>query len=112
MLLLSSKNKSPEIVIWIKRGFSSPESVSSYVILPIMPRFPKFGGDEQNRTVDPLLARQVLSQLSYTPRYKGIHLFPHEVLFRAFKIKQQQIRFLLSELTLDVRRLVSFGCSP
>ena len=25
-------------------------------------------GDEQNRTVDPLLARQVLSQLSYTPR--------------------------------------------
>ena len=26
------------------------------------------GGDEQNRTVDPLLARQVLSQLSYTPK--------------------------------------------
>ena len=26
-----------------------------------------FGGDEQNRTVDPLLARQVLSQLSYAP---------------------------------------------
>ena len=26
-----------------------------------------YGGDEQNRTVDPLLARQVLSQLSYTP---------------------------------------------
>ena len=26
------------------------------------------GGDEQIRTVDPLLARQVLSQLSYTPR--------------------------------------------
>ena len=25
------------------------------------------GGDEQIRTVDPLLARQVLSQLSYTP---------------------------------------------
>ena len=32
-----------------------------------------FGGDEQNRTVDPLLARQVLSQLSYTP----ISEFPH-----------------------------------
>ena len=27
------------------------------------------GGDEQNRTVDPLLARQVLSQLSYTPTF-------------------------------------------
>lgn len=29
----------------------------------------KFGGDERNRTADPLLARQVLSQLSYTPIY-------------------------------------------
>ena len=27
------------------------------------------GGDEENRTPDPLLARQVLSQLSYTPIY-------------------------------------------
>ena len=41
---------------------------------------PTFGGDEQNRTVDPLLARQVLSQLSYTPvlRYAAkllLHLF-------------------------------------
>ena len=25
------------------------------------------GGDEENRTPDPLLARQVLSHLSYTP---------------------------------------------
>ena len=29
--------------------------------------FLKSGGDEENRTPDPLLARQVLSQLSYTP---------------------------------------------
>ena len=28
--------------------------------------FPR-GGDEEDRTPDPLLARQVLSQLSYTP---------------------------------------------
>ena len=27
----------------------------------------KFGGDDGNRTHDPLLAGQVLSQLSYTP---------------------------------------------
>ena len=27
------------------------------------------GGDEEDRTPDPLLARQVLSQLSYTPKY-------------------------------------------
>ena len=26
-----------------------------------------YGGDEENRTPDPLLAKQVLSQLSYTP---------------------------------------------
>ena len=28
------------------------------------------GGDEENRTPDPLLARQVLSQLSYAPMCK------------------------------------------
>ena len=28
-----------------------------------------FGGDEEDRTPDPLLARQVLSQLSYTPSF-------------------------------------------
>ena len=28
-----------------------------------------YGGDEENRTPDPLLARQVLSQLSYTPKF-------------------------------------------
>ena len=28
-----------------------------------------FGGDERDRTDDPLLAKQVLSQLSYTPKY-------------------------------------------
>ena len=33
---------------------------------PVLQAFAR-GGDEQNRTVDPLLARQVLSQLSYTP---------------------------------------------
>ncbi len=27
------------------------------------------GGDEESRTPDPLLARQVLSQLSYTPMW-------------------------------------------
>ena len=32
----------------------------------------KTGGDEENRTPDPLLARQVLSQLSYAP---GFSLF-------------------------------------
>ena len=35
------------------------------------------GGDERNRTADPLLARQVLSQLSYTPKVTPLLLvFP------------------------------------
>ena len=29
------------------------------------------GGDEEDRTPDPLRARQVLSQLSYTPKFRG-----------------------------------------
>ena len=29
------------------------------------------GGDEEVRTPDPLLAKQVLSQLSYTPMYRS-----------------------------------------
>ena len=33
--------------------------------------FTAFGGDEGNRTPDPLLAGQVLSQLSYTPLSAG-----------------------------------------
>ena len=37
---------------------------------PILKSF-DFSGDEEIRTLDPLLARQVLSQLSYTPVYLG-----------------------------------------
>jgi hypothetical protein len=33
-------------------------------------RLTLIGGDEENRTPDPLLARQVLSQLSYTPIFQ------------------------------------------
>ena len=38
-----------------------------------------FSGDEEIRTLDPLLARQVLSQLSYIPILSGIHLLSHTV---------------------------------
>ena len=37
------------------------------------------GGDKESRTPDPLLARQVLSQLSYTPIKSGTHLLSHIV---------------------------------
>ena len=36
-------------------------------------------GDGGIRTLDPLLARQVLSQLSYTPIESGSHLLSHTV---------------------------------
>ena len=39
----------------------------SYKPLSIPGALDASGGDEENRTPDPLLARQVLSQLSYTP---------------------------------------------
>ena len=36
-----------------------------YIVFKEHKRF--YGGDERDRTADPLLARQVLSQLSYAP---------------------------------------------
>ena len=48
-----------------------------------------FGGDERVRTDDPLLAKQVLSQLSYTP-INGSKLFGVlSRLYRTSKIKQR-----------------------
>ena len=49
------------------------------------PLFLTLGGDEENRTPDPLLARQVLSQLSYTPMFRKFALFSESRW--AFKIK-------------------------
>ena len=48
-----------------------------------------FGGDDGIRTHDPLLAGQVLSQLSYTPvlfRVSGLFAFE-----QSLKIEQQQL---------------------
>ena len=56
------------------------------------------GGDERDRTDDPLLAKQVLSQLSYTPKY----------LLKIF-IRPSKLNNDLSkspELTLDVKSTV------
>ena len=55
----------------------------------ILSRFPSctFGGDDGNRTHDPLLAGQVLSQLSYTPIGLGLSVF--DLLNQSLKIEQQ-----------------------
>ena len=56
--------------------------------IPQMLQSDLVGGDKRDRTADPLLAKQVLSQLSYTPT---------EIEGRAFKIKQRQIRKIFPE---------------
>ena len=38
-----------------------------YIVFNVLIRVYRDGGDKRNRTADPLLARQVLSQLSYAP---------------------------------------------
>ena len=60
------------------------------------------GGDDGIRTHDPLLAGQVLSQLSYTPIPRA--LFFSKTIFRSLKIEQQKIRTQLS--VYRPRRLV------
>ena len=47
-------------------------------------RLCRLGGDDGNRTHDPLLAGQVLSQLSYTPIFGVIYLSE-----QSLKIEQQ-----------------------
>ena len=49
--------------------FISAEDVKSFKGPPANRRFDGDGGDKRDRTADPLLAKQVLSQLSYTPVY-------------------------------------------
>ena len=45
-----------------------------------------FGGDEEDRTPDPLLAKQVLSQLSYTPMFGFPSVFQSSFCRRSFSL--------------------------
>ncbi len=51
------------------------------------------GGDKESRTLDPLLARQVLSQLSYTPTTKYILSYFFSFVKYFLKIKTKKERF-------------------
>ena len=62
-----------------------PISLSPYGVVPLVTTLTdrptcfqlslrSIGGDEGNRTPDPLLAGQVLSQLSYTPVWLGLYI--------------------------------------
>ena len=55
----------------------------------------RVGGDERDRTDDPLLAKQVLSQLSYTPMLLSCVLHTPSKLNNELKV--------LENLTLDFR---------
>ena len=48
------------------------QGASIRFLLPIKLNYLSFGGDEGIRTLDPLLAGQVLSQLSYTPEFYSV----------------------------------------
>ena len=58
------------------RPVNSPHYFSDIVFVC---SFQGTNGDGEIRTHDPLLARQVLSQLSYTPICVGAHLLSHTV---------------------------------
>ena len=49
-----------------------------------------FGGDEEDRTPDPLLAKQVLSQLSYTPIFGFPSVFQASFLQTLFLLEYPQ----------------------
>ena len=53
-------------------------------VLCVLPCLAPYGGDEEIRTLDPLLAGQVLSQLSYTP------IPPKGFCFKAYTLKIEQ----------------------
>ena len=63
--------------LWLKFELRS-NFFLSYSLLPITSYLNHVGGDDGIRTHDPLLAGQVLSQLSYTP----VCLYPSSLLFK------------------------------
>ena len=54
----------------------------------------KIGGRDRDRTGDPLLAKQVLSQLSYTPTVAAPFILKH---FRGFQNPFLRFSFIWSE---------------
>ena len=66
------------------------------------------GGDEEIRTPDPLLARQVLSQLSYTPISTGIFLGIYFVLI--FELLRSSALPTCFSCQSKLRLLLGKGC--
>ena len=63
-------------------------------------------GDGEIRTLDPLLARQVLSQLSYTPTDAGLPFFKAIPVFCFFGLSSSGLKWTrTTDLTLIRRAL-------
>ena len=73
-------------------------------------RFILANGDGEIRTLDPLLARQVLSQLSYTPIYGFFHILFLTWQPPIFPCRLQQSIF--GRLRLNHRVRDVYGCFP
>ena len=86
---------------------NSPGKSGAFAPLPV-------GGDEENRTPDPLLARQVLSQLSYAPMCL-LSFSPFRCLIFRSSIKVRRFVFLfvgfgnVSSRNIFLQETVSFG---
>ena len=81
----------------------------SYKPILVLAQFPKpkgsldvaiHGGDKRDRTADPLLAKQVLSQLSYTPICSILDFEPESLM-----IIHYSISIILSSLNLASTKL-------
>jgi hypothetical protein len=57
----------------------------------------RFGGAERDRTADPLLAKQVLSQLSYSPISSIARINPGSATFRISLIPSSQTLICISK---------------
>ena len=74
-----------------KLGFSSED------IIAVSLDTNRFGGAERDRTADPLLAKQVLSQLSYSPISSIARINPGSATFRISLIPSSQTLICISK---------------
>jgi hypothetical protein len=70
-----------------------------------LPAFLRVGGAERDRTVDPLLAKQVLSQLSYSPTFQGCAASR----FRPLALLAHQWRELRNPPAFQYNRSAGYG---
>jgi hypothetical protein len=80
-----------------KLGFSSED------IIAVSLDTNRFGGAERDRTADPLLAKQVLSQLSYSPISSIARINPGSATFRISLIPSSQTLICYSKSHLLVQ---------